>query len=95
MDVKTACDAESGRLKGICSAVAGTADVLVFPCIEAGNTFYKTISLFGHARMAGILCGTTAPVVVASRADSGESKFTSLALACLTGPVEGANASKP
>ena len=95
MDVKTACDAESGRLKGICSAVAGTADVLVFPCIEAGNTFYKTMSLFGHARMAGILCGTTAPVVVASRADSGESKFTSLALACLTGPVEGANASKP
>lgn len=85
MDVKTACDAESGRVKGICSDVAGCADVLVFPLIEAGNTFYKTISLFGHARMAGMLCGTTAPVVLASRADTGESKYISIAMACFVG----------
>ena len=57
--------------------------MLVFPNIESGNTFYKTMSLFGRARMAGMLCGTTAPVVVASRADTGDSKYTSLALACL------------
>lgn len=85
MDVKTACDAESGRIKGIHSLVAGCADVLVFPCIEAGNTFYKTISLFGRARMAGMLCGTTSPVVLASRADTADSKYISLALACLAG----------
>ena len=81
MDVKTALDRDSGDIKGISSPVAGCADALVFPDIEAGNTFYKTISLF-KAKMAGVLCGTKAPVVVASRADSGESKFNSLAVAC-------------
>ena len=85
MDVKTACDAGSGQIKGICSPVAGSADVLVFPNIESGNVFYKTVSFFGKAAMAGMLCGTTAPVVLASRADSGESKYNSLALACLAG----------
>lgn len=85
MDVKTACDAESGQVKGISSPVVGNADVLIFPNIEAGNTFYKTVSLFGKAEMAGMLCGTTAPVVLASRADTGESKYNSLALACMAG----------
>lgn len=83
MDVKTACDAESGQLKGIVSPVVGQADVLVFPNIESGNVFYKTISQFAGATSAGMLCGTTAPVVVASRADSGESKYYSLAMACV------------
>ena len=82
MDVKTACDAESGAVKGIVSPVVGQADILVFPNIESGNTFYKTVTLFGKATSAGILFGTTAPVVVASRADSGESKYYSLVLAC-------------
>lgn len=84
MDVKTALDAESGSIKGITSPVVGNADVLVFPNIESGNVFYKTISLFAGADMAGMLCGTTVPVVVASRADSCESKFYSLAIACIT-----------
>lgn len=83
MDVKTALDRESGAIKGINSPVAGKADALVFPNIEAGNTFYKTITLLANATPAGMLCGTTAPVVVTSRADSGVSKYYSLALACL------------
>lgn len=83
MDVKTACDSHSGEVKGISSPVVGHADVLIFPNIESGNTFYKTVSLFGDANMAGMLMGTTAPVVVPSRADSGNSKFYSLALACV------------
>ncbi|MGN1245207.1 MAG: phosphate acyltransferase [Muribaculaceae bacterium] len=82
MDVKTACDAESGQIKGISSPVAGNADVIVFPNIESGNTFYKTISLFAHATTAGWLAGTEVPVVVSSRADSVESKYHSLAFAC-------------
>lgn len=82
MDVKTACDAESGKVKGISSPVVGDADILIFPNIESGNVFYKTITLFGKADIAGMLSGTTAPVVVASRADSNESKYYSLALAC-------------
>ena len=83
MDVKTALDAESGSIKGITSPVVGNADVLIFPNIESGNVFYKTVSLFAGAEMAGMLCGTTVPVVVASRADSCESKFYSLAIACV------------
>ncbi len=83
MDVKTALDAESGRIKGIASPVVGNADVLIFPNIESGNVFYKTITLFAGAETAGMLCGTTVPVVVASRADSCESKFYSLAIACV------------
>ncbi len=82
MDVKTACDVESGKVKGISSPVVGDADILIFPNIESGNVFYKTITLFGKADIAGMLSGTTAPVVVASRADSNESKYYSLALAC-------------
>lgn len=84
MDVKTACDAHSGEVKGIMTPVTGDADILIFPNLEAANTFYKTISLFGHADMAGIMSGTTAPVVIPSRADSAESKYCSLAFACLT-----------
>ena len=61
---------------------------MIFPDIEAGNTFYKTLSLFGYANMACMLTGTTAPVVVPSRADSGNSKFYSLALACLASETE-------
>ncbi len=83
MDVKTACDAESGAIKGIASPVVGNADILIFPDIEAGNTFYKAITLFAKATVAGMLAGTTAPVVVTSRADTVESKFYSLATACM------------
>ena len=83
MDVKTALDAESGLIKGIDSPVVGKADVLIFPNIESGNVFYKTLTLFAGAETAGMLCGTTVPVVVASRADSCESKFYSLAIACV------------
>jgi phosphate butyryltransferase len=83
MDVKTACDAHSGEVKGISSPVVGHADMVIFPNIESANTFYKTLSLFGDANMAGMLQGTMAPVVVPSRADSGNSKFYSLALACV------------
>ena len=83
MDVKTACDAESAAIKKIGSEVVGDADLLIMPDLEASNTFYKTVSYFGKARMAGLVTGTIAPVVVASRADSVESKFYSLIFACL------------
>lgn len=85
MDAKTACDSHSGEIKGLSSPVVGNADIMIFPNIESGNTFYKTLSLFGDANMAGMLTGTVAPVVVPSRSDSGNSKFYSLALACLAG----------
>lgn len=85
MDAKTACDPHSGEIKGMSSPVVGNADMLIFPNIESGNTFYKSLALFGDANMAGMLTGTIAPVVVPSRSDSGNSKFYSLVLACLAG----------
>ncbi len=83
MDVKTACDRESAQIKKIESEVVGDTDILILPDLEAGNTFYKTVSYFGKAIMAAMVTGTIRPVVVASRADSAESKFYSLILACM------------
>lgn len=82
MDVKSACDRESAAIKHIASPVTGNADLLIMPDLEAANTLYKSVSYFGKARMAGLVTGTTSPVVVCSRADSAESKFYSLVLAC-------------
>lgn len=82
MDVKTAFDSRSAQIKGIASDVAGHADALLFPDIEAANTFYKTVSFFGQLN-AGMLMGAQAPVVLPSRADTPYSKMCSLALACL------------
>ncbi len=83
MDVKTAVDLHSAQVKGIKSDVCGNADLLIFPNIESGNTFYKTVSYFAKAKMAGMLLGPTVPVVLPSRSDSAESKFYSLAMAAL------------
>ena len=59
------------------------ADVLIFPNIESGNAFYKSVSLFANADMAGLLQGPICPVVLPSRSDSGLSKYYSIAMACL------------
>ncbi len=83
MDVKTACDHHSAQVKHLESEVAGEADLLVFPNIESANTFYKTLTYFGHAEVAGMLLGPKCPVVLTSRADTGLSKFYSLAMAVL------------
>lgn len=84
LDLKTSCCEESMRTKGISSPIGGEADALIFPDIEAANVFYKTITLFCHAKTACVLQGPLAPVVLPSRADSADSKFFSLALACLS-----------
>jgi len=84
LDVKTSLCRESMLNKGIKSPIDGKADVLIFPNIEAANTFHKTITLFCHANVACILQGTTAPVVLPSRSDDAISKFYSLAFAALT-----------
>lgn len=83
LDVKTSCEKHSGDVKGIASPINGQADVLIFPNIESGNAFYKAVSLFAHADMAGLLQGPTCPVVLPSRSDSGLSKYYSVAMACL------------
>ena len=84
LDVKTACEKTSGDIKGIASPIDGEADVLIFPNIESGNAFYKAMTLFSGADMAGLLQGPACPVVLPSRSDSGLSKYYSMAMACLT-----------
>ncbi len=83
LDVKTACEKTSGDIKGIASPIEGEADVLIFPNIESGNAFYKSMTLFAGADMAGLLQGPACPVVLPSRSDSGLSKYYSMAMACL------------
>ena len=80
---KSACDRHSAEVKGIKSAVCGDADLLIFPNIESGNTFYKTITLFGGAAIAGIHQGAQCPIILASRSDTWSSKLASMALACI------------
>ena len=83
LDLKTSLDSVSLREQGIHSAIDGQADALIFPDIVAGNVFYKTLTLFGYAKTAGVLQGTQCCCVLPSRADSPESKYYSLALAAI------------
>ncbi|MCR5679799.1 MAG: phosphate butyryltransferase [Prevotella sp.] len=83
LDLKTAISPEALHKKGLHSTIDGRADGLIFPDIQAGNVFYKAITFFAHARTAAILKGPQVPVVLTSRADNAESKFFSLALACM------------
>lgn len=72
---------EAARHKGINSPVAGCADVLLVPDIEAGNVLYKALGLLTTRGLAAVILGASAPVVLTSRADSDETKFNSIALA--------------
>jgi phosphotransacetylase len=78
-----AVDPWAARHKGIASPLAGRADILVAPDIEAGNILYKSLTCFARAESAGILVGARAPIVVTSRSDSATGKLHSMALAVL------------
>ncbi len=71
---------ESARIKGVESQMPGKADILLCPNIETGNAIYKTLIEFAQAKCAAIVVGTKVPVILTSRADSHETKFTSIAL---------------
>lgn len=83
LDVFLACDRESVEIKGVRTPVNGDADIMLFPSLEACNSFYKGIMLFGGGELAGLIQGTIKPVVVMSRSESSKSKFYCVALACL------------
>ncbi len=74
---------ESARIKGIDGKVAGDADILLMPNIEAGNVLYKSLTYFSESENAGIILGAKAPIVLTSRADSDIAKLNSIALAVL------------
>lgn len=75
---------EAAETKGINHVVAGDADVLVFPNIEAANTFYKSTTFFANSTPAGLILGASNPVVLTSRSDSYKSKLYSIALAVVS-----------
>jgi len=79
----SAISPESLQIKGIKSAVAGKADILITPDIEAGNVLVKAISYFANGKMAGVVVGGKVPLIVTSRSDPHETKLMSMALGVL------------
>ncbi|QAU45688.1 phosphate acetyltransferase [Bradyrhizobium guangzhouense] len=78
-----AIDPEAARIKGIRSEVAGRAQVLVVPDLEAGNMLAKNLAYFAKADGAGIVLGARVPVVLTSRADTPRARMASCAIASL------------
>jgi phosphate butyryltransferase len=83
MALDVALDIESAQIKNITSEVAGDADCLLFPNIDAGNVFYKTNTKLCGADQAAVVMGANVPVVLSSRGDSKQTKLNSIALAAL------------
>ena len=76
-----AVSAAAARTKGIVSEVAGAADILVVPDLEAGNMLAKQLEYLGGAASAGIVLGARVPIILTSRADSREARIASCAVA--------------
>ena len=74
---------EAANHKGIKHPVAGQADILLAPDIEAGNILYKSLVFFSKSKNAGVIVGAKAPIILTSRADSEETKLNSIALGVL------------
>ncbi|MBY0445095.1 MAG: bifunctional enoyl-CoA hydratase/phosphate acetyltransferase [Burkholderiales bacterium] len=74
---------ESARIKKITSVVAGDADILLVPDLEAGNILAKQLTFMSNADAAGIVLGARVPIVLTSRADNDRTKLASCAIACL------------
>nr|MDK2851400.1 hypothetical protein [Candidatus Cloacimonadota bacterium] len=75
-----AVDATAAKLKGITSPVGGNADIMIVPNIEAGNIFGKMLTYYCNYRVAHVVMGTKAPILIPSRADDGETKMLCMAL---------------
>jgi len=71
----------SAQIKGITDPVAGYADILLAPDIEAGNILYKALAFLTESQSAGVIVGARSPIVLTSRADSGQTKLHSIAIA--------------
>ncbi len=83
LDLDAAVDAEAARVKHISSPVAGCADVLIVPNIDAGNMVYKNLAFMADAQIAGLVVGARTPVILTSRADTPAARRFSAAAAVL------------
>jgi phosphate acetyltransferase len=73
----------AAKTKGIKSAVAGRADILLVPDLEAGNMIAKQLEYLADAQAAGIVLGARVPIVLTSRADTVQTRLASCAVALL------------
>jgi phosphate acetyltransferase len=78
-----AIDPEAARIKGIKSAVAGRAQILVVPDLEAGNMLAKNLAFLAKADGAGLVLGARVPIILTSRADTVRARLASCAAAVL------------
>jgi phosphate acetyltransferase len=78
-----AIDPEAARIKGITSPVAGRAQVLVVPDLEAGNMLAKNLTFLSRADAAGIVLGARVPIILTSRADSVRTRLASAAVGAI------------
>ena len=81
LSMDLAIDPEAAVHKGVTNPVAGHADILLFPNIEAGNITYKILVRTAKVKIGNVLVGTSAPVVLTSRSDDFQTKLNSIALA--------------
>ncbi len=79
-----AVSTESAKHKEIKSEVAGDTDLLLMPDIEVGNVLYKSLVFFANSKVASMIIGAAAPIVLTSRSDSEQAKFDSILLAAAT-----------
>ena len=89
-----AIDLTSARIKKIDSPVAGMADILVAPDLEAGNMLAKSLTFMADADAAGIVLGARVPIILTSRADSVTTRLASCAVAALVAQARRENANK-
>ena len=80
---------EAAKHKGVKSPVSGEVDIVLVPNIESGNIFAKSLVYLAKAVPAGLLLGAKAPVVLASRSDTAQSKLYSIALGVLSSEMAG------
>ena len=90
-----AIDPEAARIKGIKSEVAGRAQILVVPDLEAGNMLAKNLTFLAKANSAGIVLGARVPIILTSRADSVRARMASCAAAVLYAAARRASAILP
>ncbi|MCI6677056.1 MAG: phosphate butyryltransferase [Clostridiales bacterium] len=83
LSMDLAIDPEAAKHKGVSNPVAGHADILLFPNIDAGNITYKIVVRTAKAKNGNLLIGTSAPVILTSRSDDFETKINSIALAAV------------
>jgi phosphate butyryltransferase len=84
-----AVSVESAKHKEIKSEVAGDTDLLLMPDIEVGNVLYKSLVFFAKAKVASMIVGASAPIVLTSRSDSEQAKFDSILLAAVAAKDQG------